>query len=64
MTAVEAARIVGKVGRVSREGLGVEVRILDVKESYGRTRYLVTPVAGTGAVWVEYVRLENEELGS
>lgn len=35
----------------------VEVKILDVKNTYGRTRYLITPISGTGEMWVETVYL-------
>ena len=31
--------------------LGVEVLIKDVKRQFGRTEYLVTPVAGNGECW-------------
>lgn len=36
-------------------GLIVGVVILDVKQSYGKTRYLVSPVTGKGEVWVESI---------
>ena len=34
-------------------GLLVKVTVEDVKMSYGKTRFLVKPVAGSGTVWVE-----------
>lgn len=34
-------------------GLLVAVVILDIKKSYGQTRYLVSPVTGRGEVWIE-----------
>lgn len=37
--------------------LAFEVKVLDVKISYGNKRYLVTPVAGTGERWVESIKL-------
>ena len=39
------------------------VRVLDVKFSYGRTRYLVTPAAGSGQCYVDSgsVTLEPEQ---
>jgi hypothetical protein len=36
-------------------GLKIAVVILDIKNSYGRTRYQVSPVTGTGEIWVESV---------
>jgi hypothetical protein len=53
---------VGKKGYVAglkdqRSGkeLVFEVKILGVKRSYGRIRYLVTPVKGHGEMYVESV---------
>ncbi len=34
-------------------GLLVSVVIMDVKERWGRVRFLVSPVAGKGTIWVE-----------
>lgn len=51
-------KYVGKKATVVCDlSLTIEVKILDVKMSYGRERYLVTPVAGSGEVWVEAVTL-------
>ena len=50
-------KYVGKKATIFAAGLKVEVTITDVKTSYGRDRYLVTPVAGAGEVWVESVTL-------
>lgn len=38
---------------VQYHGLKIKVIVKDVKRSYGNTRYLITPVAGAGEVWVE-----------
>lgn len=40
-------------------GLTVDVIIKDVKTSYGRDRFHVSPVAGKGLVWVEKVNLKK-----
>lgn len=53
----EVEEYVGKKATVVIGGLKVEVKIVDVKNSYGRTRYQITPVAGAGQVWVESVTL-------
>jgi len=38
-----------------QKGLKIKVKILDYKSSYGNDRYLVTPVEGSGEVWVENI---------
>jgi len=48
---------VGKTGTIQAGGLIVEVQVKDYKNSYGRDRYLVTPVSGQGEVWVENVNI-------
>lgn len=56
MTAKEAAGIIGKVGAVVLGGLTVYVEIMDVKTEWGKVRYQVKPVEGSGSAWVETVR--------
>lgn len=34
-------------------GLEVAVVVMDIKESYGKTRFKVSPVTGRGEIWVE-----------
>lgn len=53
-------KYVGKKATIdcqSPKGMTVNVTITDVKISYGTERYLVSPVEGKGAVWVEKVSL-------
>lgn len=38
-----------------KEGLVVDVIIMDYKFSYGNHRWLVKPFSGTGQAWVENV---------
>lgn len=47
-------------------GLEIEVQILDEKHVYGQRRYQVTPIAGSGTVWVlaTKVHMLNEERGT
>ena len=53
---------VGKIGSIKTEnGLTIEVVVVDVKTSWGRTRYQVKPVAGSGECWVEEVKLKNDK---
>ena len=35
------------------QAMKIKVEILDYKNSYGKDRYLVTPLEGSGKVWVE-----------
>jgi len=39
--------------------LQIEVIILDEKFAYGSKRYLVTPVAGKGKMWIENVQMTH-----
>jgi hypothetical protein len=54
------ASYVGKTGIISVKGLEVEVTISDVKQSYGISRFLVSPVSGKGQAWVENVLLKED----
>lgn len=54
----EVDEFVGKRGTiVCNLSLTVEVKITDVRKIYGKTQYLVTPVAGKGERWVEDVEV-------
>ena len=50
---------VGEKGTMFTGGFKVEVEIVDYKNSYGRDRWLVKPVAGSGEVWTEQDVTEN-----
>lgn len=50
---------VGKKGVMAVGGIKVEVEIVDYKNSYGRDRWLVKPVAGSGEVWTEQNVIEK-----
>ena len=58
MTAAAAAKLIGCEGalRVSA-ALAVAIRIVDVKVSYGKIRYLIAPLAGLGLEWVDSGRV-------
>jgi hypothetical protein len=50
---LEAAQLVGKTGSIELEGyFKVPVKIENVKQSYGKIRWLVTPIGGSGYRWV------------
>jgi hypothetical protein len=49
------------------QSLTIAVRIIDARSAWNRTDYLVTPIAGSGQVWVssERVKIQSEvALGS
>lgn len=50
-------KYVGKKAIIFLGGLEIEVEILDVKLAWGKERYEVKPVAGSGKVWVESITL-------
>jgi len=53
MTYKEKAERIGKGARVSFGKLKIEVTVLDYKYTYGRDRWLVAPVSGSGEIWIE-----------
>lgn len=55
------SQYVGKFGVISLGGLEIDVAIMDVKQSYGKSRFLVSPVTGKGTIWVENVILQRSE---
>lgn len=57
----EVQKYVGKRALVGLGGLSVIVTITDIKNSYGKLRFNITPVSGSGSVWVETVHLIEEQ---
>lgn len=55
----DAPGLVGKKAFVTFNGLSFEVLIEDIKVAYGHARFLVTPVAGKGAVWVGNIDIKS-----
>lgn len=53
MTTLAVSTLIGTMATLHFQQLKVYVRIMDVKQAYGRTRYLVTPKEGKGSQWVE-----------
>ena len=54
MTTREAAEKFGKVVRTYPEqGVVIEWTVEDYKQAYGKERWLLKPVAGSGAAWKE-----------
>ena len=60
MNTLELSKAIGQSGTLRANGLDITVRITDAKIAYGNVRYLVTPVSGTGSVWVDAGRVSFE----
>lgn len=65
-TESEVSAYVGRSGTLpvqfSSGALGIEVRVLDAREAYGRIDILIEPLYGAGSVWVQSHKVElNEE---
>ena len=49
--------------RINLNGLEIYITVIDIKFTYGRYRFLVTPVAGKGEIWVEsFIGLNPQDL--
>lgn len=53
MSIKEQAEKIGKQGGIDWGGFHLEVIVKDYKNSYGKDRWLVSPVSGSGEMWVE-----------
>lgn len=47
------AKIVDTGGTFSHLSLRIPITIIDVRQAFGRTDYLVKPVGGSGETWVD-----------
>lgn len=65
-TSANLAAVIGSTASLHSEGydLTFEVSIKDAREVWGRTDYLVTPVAGTGEKWVSAERVSNVQVAT
>ena len=61
-TATQMLPAIGQTVRAQFEDLTIDVRVSDVKSSYGRVRLLVSPVSGTGQQWIEVSRLRRNDV--
>jgi hypothetical protein len=59
-TSAELSLSIGKQGMLCTDKLLFAVYVQDAKTAYGNIRYLVTPVSGTGSVWVDSSRVSFE----
>ena len=61
-TARQLTEVLGGHGNLRIDKLIVRVRVDDIREVFGRTDYLVSPVAGSGQQWVAADRVKVDEL--
>ena len=60
MTTKQGYPIIGSWGYICHpNGLQIKVEVIDLKQSYGRTRYQVKPLEGKGTAWVEVITIEE-----
>lgn len=58
MTAKEMVNTIGKTGTLRVEELQIEVEILDIRNVWNRTDFLVSPISGQGEKWVSGERVK------
>jgi len=61
METAEKMKKLGTIGTIKIDKFLINVHVLNFKTAYGRDRWLVKPVSGSGEVWVENVTF-NEEI--
>jgi len=59
MTVKELAANIDKHGFLDIGNMQVKVRIIDVRQVFGRIDYNVTPTDGNGNIWVESNRVKQ-----
>lgn len=62
LTSAELRAFEGRTGTVDLGGLVVEIRCLDARNRYGHLDILVTPISGSGEIWMEYAPIANVKL--
>lgn len=60
METTEKVKKLGTIAIIKMDKIFVNVYIVNFKSSYGRDRWLVKPVSGSGEVWVENVIFTEE----
>jgi hypothetical protein len=57
MTVKEASEVIGRTFEVRAGEFGVLATVQDVKVSFGKIRFQVSPLAGSGSAWIEVDRI-------
>lgn len=62
MNLLDLTKLIGREGSLGNgDGLTVLVTVTSVKVCYGRPRLLVSPLSGSGQVWVDASRVQFTE---
>jgi len=61
MKVSDVQHLKNKTGSILIGGMYVEVQILDIRETWGNVQYLISPVTGSGSIWVFGSRVEVNE---
>ena len=57
MTTQQISVVLGTEVEIRCEDLTVTCKVLDMKQAYGKVRYQIEPIRGTGTQWVEAARI-------
>lgn len=58
---IDLAAYKGKSGRIKENNLTIDVTIVDARRRYGHLDLNVTPLSGSGNVWVERKNIEIDD---
>lgn len=58
ITFKEAAKLIGRKGCYDVGGMQVQVEILDIRTSFGRTDAQVRPMSGAGTGWISLEKIK------
>lgn len=58
---IDLAAYKGKSGRIKENNLTIDVTIVDARRRYGHLDLNVTPISGSGNVWVERKNIEIDD---
>ena len=53
MNAKEMAALIDRIATIRHKDLQIDVRVTDVRMSHGKCQCQVTPLAGTGTIWLD-----------
>jgi hypothetical protein len=61
MSVKDLAKAIGRTGLYHVGTLKFDVKVMDVRQVFGRIDFLVTPEHGNGQQWVESSRVQLDE---
>ncbi len=64
MSAKEQMDNIGKYATIKLRDLTIDVKIEDWRLSFGANQWQVTPVSGSGSLWLEDVYVDGKNLGA